>query len=100
MSAILRVPMRTLLAIVVTACAILMAGIAQNPDVWKIGALLIVATWILHALSGRERRQEHQAAGDVAIDQLIETASAVRQARSHSQDHHYLDLQGRHDDDR
>lgn len=73
--------MRTLLAIVVTACAILMAGIAQVETVWWIATLLIAAVWLLHRLGTHERRAEHQAVQQTVWADVLTVASSAQQQR-------------------
>lgn len=89
-----------MLAIVVTACVILIVALPIDEDTkWKLAGLTIVAVWLLRALVKKQQRQERLQAGDQAIDQLFDAAASVRQARLSSQDPHRLNLQGPHDDE-
>lgn len=92
--------MRTLLALVASSILIINNGIPDGETQWYLTLLGCAAIGLLWALGGRQERAKVQQAGNQAIDQLIDAAASVRQARLSNQDPHRPNLQGLHDDER
>jgi hypothetical protein len=78
--------MRTLLTVLNLSMLVLLAGIPDGSVRWWLAAVGAVTALLLWRLAQRERLAEVQQAGDQAIDQLLATASTVRQERSPDRD--------------
>lgn len=92
--------MRNLLTVLNLSMLVLLAAIDHGDLRWWLAAVGAVTALLLWRMAEERRRQEHQAAGDTAIDQLLGIASAVRQERLQGLDPHHSGAQAPSGDDR
>jgi cyanate permease len=74
--------MPTWFAIVLTCIAVVIAGIANDPIVWRLTGLLILVIWLFRVLIKREVQSHQEAAKQDVWEDIFTYASSVQQQRS------------------